>query len=227
MDYDVYRKLKEIKSLQKKIKLLQKKQFGDNDRINAIGKMKDNRLKELENTNKEINNSEEVLEKILLEIDKMTQSISSLNNFSSTKTKTIYEKESNLEALEINIENSENESIALMEKIDSLNAKKNEIHTFLKGIDKSIKEIEEDVFKDISFKNKDISNINKRISSLKSEIELDMNINDLNISNISEDYCENCFQLLNKNIIQQVEKKESLVICPNCKSILLPHLNSF
>lgn len=182
------------------------------------------------------------LEELLTLIHKLEKELQEqINIFSraSERLPTI-KTEQALKATEAEIEKSQQEKERLEEDLllqmteqDNLEEEKKELTTFFTGIIKSQKEIADEVEKNVSSLEKQISQYDERITNLKTLLpsQLLQQFELLNkkyrfkypISFIDENSCFQCKMSVSTSIKDQIEKTLKPANCPGCKRLLIPH----
>lgn len=168
-----FQNLVECSSLDMKIKMHLDKIYDEEKRITFITSQKQKKLEEFDLVNNELNSLslqnnqiEKELYKLYKNTERSTEHLAMAQNQKQADS-----TQHELELLRNKIDTLESEALEILEKIETVEIKKNELHNFLENIDQTIKEVTHEVS---TLKNKESSSIEQyesRIKKLLDEID--------------------------------------------------------
>ena len=235
MNIDNFKDLIEIQSIDLKIKKLLDSNTEEENRIHFIQKQIDRNLNvkdDCTNQIKEHNEKIKLLEKDLFECE--NKLIQSKDNLSYAKNeKEINALESEIQILGPKTEKLQDETLIAMESLEEIENTLNTSLDFLKGAEKSKKEISNEVERAIDQNNIEIKKYEERIDNLLSLCPAELKDGFLfsrkkhrynePIAFSENGSCSKCRYTLTSKHKSDIEKADQVILCESCQRLLAPY----
>lgn len=214
--------------------------------IDSLTKMRINYLKSKSEQEDRVSKLNERRQETLMQTAKLKQDGFALNHELAaleTKLKTASEQkqrlmdmggdEKKIHHYELEINQAEEQGLELLSRLEEIEIQAQDHKTFLAGLEKTMKEIEEDVLPEVAKLNNEVMNIDLRLKLLLEELPSDFRVTLQKISaknlahgpftRIDQGSCYFCRYKISRLDESEIDMQKNLKTCPQCSRIFLPY----